>query len=103
MWLVHAFLGLVVLCFEDYFSKNGVVVHLKWDIYFYLVLDFLSGISPLLISGICCFPLLLVSYPTIEMSCAIPKTFDRSLTISLIFYWNMSPAGTTPNGSLVDP
>ena len=41
-------------------------------------------------------------YPTIKMSCSILNTFGRSLKISVIFCLNKSPAGTSPNGSVVN-
>ena len=40
------------------------------------------------------------TYPTVEMSSAMPDTYGRPLKISLIFFWNMSPAGATANLNL---
>ena len=36
--------------------------------------------------------------PTTEMSSAIPRTLRHS-TKKFIFFWNVSPTGTTPNGN----
>ena len=54
--------------------KGGLLVHSKWYLFLFYFL----------------------------MSSAIPNTFVKSLKISSIFCWNISPAGATPNGSLVD-
>ena len=35
------------------------------------------------------------------MSSAMPNTFGKSLNISSIFHWNISPAGAAPNSSLL--
>ena len=38
-----------------------------------------------------------VSYPTIGMLFTMPNSFGKSLNFSLIFHWNMTPAGPIPN------
>ena len=90
-------MGLVVL-HNITSPKNGTDIHLKW----HLSLFSFRLTSLHLCSTFCTissWSLPFSSYPTTKMSPAMPKTFGMSWQISLIFCWNISPAGAAPNGS----
>ena len=42
------------------------------------------------------------SEPPNKMSSAIPNKFDMPLNNSFIFFWNVSPAESAPNGRCMD-
>ena len=70
------------------------------DTCLYLILDWLFCIS-IVPSALFCHDLWSLpssSYATTKVSSVMPNTFGISLKISLIFLWNMSPAGAAPNG-----
>ena len=100
---LHAQLPLARLDLLDIISsKNSIWVYLKWHLFLFSFIFFVTGISVLQVSvfchGFCC------QYHNLKLICHLQYQIHngRSLKTSLIFCWNMSPAGTTPNGSLVN-
>ena len=81
-------------------TENGTDVHLKWYLSLFSFRFTCLHICSTLCSTLPWF-LLSTSYPTTKMLSAIPNIFHKSLNISSIFLWNMSPAGAAPNGNLL--
>ena len=78
--------------------KNGTDVHLKWHLSLF---NFKLTCLHLCITlhPVSSWSLPSASYLTTNISSAILNILGKSLNISLIFPWNISPAGVVPNGN----
>ena len=80
-------------------QKNGIDVHLKWHLSLFSFRFTCRHICSTLCS-VSSWSLPSMSYPTTKISPAMSNTIGKSLNISSVFLWNISPAGAAPKGNL---